>query len=151
MKPYNRTSRLLVIWYGIYQLGHVIFNSAYLFVLDDPPFPAPPGGWSTQLIEFLNGIAAADLLNAILTLVFVYGYLRNSSWFTWVGTITLTISMYAAFIFTWGSIGAEAWNGKIAGYLPIYIAFIPVAVLYVFWIYWLAKGNLQPRIRGKEV
>ncbi len=147
MKPFDRTTHLLVFWYGLYQLGHIFVNSAYLFVSENPPFPAPRGGWPPQLIEFLNGIAAADLLNAILTLVFVYGYLRKSSWFTWVGTITLTISIYAALVFTWGSIGAGAWNGQIAGYLPIYITFIPVVVLFLLWIYWLVIGALPPKDR----
>lgn len=120
-------------------------NGTYLLFLDVPPFPAPPSGWSAQLIEFLNGIAAADFANAILSVVFVAGYLQKSTWFSWLGTITLTVSMYAAFVFTWGSIGAGAWRGQVTGYLPIYIPFIPVVVLYILWIYWLATGELAPR------
>ena len=83
----------LVAWYGLYQAGHLVFNLRYLLDPGVPPFPAPAEGWSTQLVHLLNGMAAADTLNAALALVFIYGYFTGARWHIWLGTLTLTVSM----------------------------------------------------------
>jgi hypothetical protein len=61
---------------------------------------------SAQLVSFLNGMAAADALNAVLALVFVYGYFACAQRHGWLGTLTLTVSMYAAAVFTDGTVVA---------------------------------------------
>ena len=105
----------LVAWYGLFQAGHLILNGIYLVRPGIPPFPPPPGGWSAQLVGFLNGIAAADFVNAGLALGFVYGYFRWTRWWFWLGTLTLTISIYAAVVFAVGTVSIGAWS-----HLPLY-------------------------------
>jgi hypothetical protein len=75
-------------------------------------------------------MAAADLLNAVLSVVFVLGFLRGAGWSVWLGTVTLTISLYAAVVFTWGIVEAGAWRGLGSEYLWVNVPFVPV-VCYV--------------------
>ena len=88
------------------------------------------------------GITAGDLVNAILALVFVYGYFTKTQWSMWLGTMTLSISMYAAVVFTLGTIAMGAWAGNLFGYLWSYILFIPVVILFILFGVWAARGKL---------
>jgi hypothetical protein len=115
------------------QAGHLVFNLRNLLDPGVPPFPAPAEGWSAQLVSFLNGMAAADALNAVLALVFVYGYFARARWHGWLGTLTLTVSMYAAAVFTDGTVVAGAWTSHLGGYLPLYLPFVPVVALFAWW------------------
>ena len=87
--PYSIPSRALVVWYGVFQAGHLLLNARYqLFpAADRPPLPfAPPAeGWLPQTISFGSGMAVADLFNAALSLVFVTGFFRRASWAAWLG------------------------------------------------------------------
>ena len=141
IQPNDGTSKILVVWYGLYQVGHILVNGTYLLKPGAPPFAPPEEGWSRQTVAFMNGMAAADLVNAILSVVFVSGFLRQARWHVWLGTVTLTVSMYAATVFTYGSVAAGAWNAQALQYLWLYIPFIPVVVLFVLWVYWLASGT----------
>jgi len=129
--PESIWGKLLVAWYGLYQAGHLIFNSLYLLHPGRPPFPPPAGGWLPQTVHFLNGMAVTDLVNAVLGLVFVYGYFARASWRLWLGTLSLTISIYAASVFTYGTIAMGAWTGHLQGYLWLYVPFMPVIVLFL--------------------
>jgi hypothetical protein len=55
------------------------------------PFPPPAEGWLPQTVHLLNGMAFSDLINAIVALIFVYGYFARAKWHLWLGTLTLTI------------------------------------------------------------
>lgn len=131
----------LVAWYGLYQAGHLVFNLRYLFDPGVLPFPAPAEGWSAQLVHFLNGMAAIDTLNAALALVFVYGYFARARWHGWLGTLTLTVSMYAAAVFTYGTVAVGAWTSQLGGYLPLYLLFLPVVALFVWWSARVARAG----------
>ena len=133
-------AKLLVAWYAAYQAGHLILNSLYLAGAASFP-PPPPGGWTQQTLRVFNGIAAADLVNAGLSLLFVVGFFRDARWSLWLGTVTLTVSMYAAAVFTYATATSGAWTGNLAGYLWFYIPFIPVVVLFVLVGVWF----VQPR------
>lgn len=139
--PESIWGKILVTWYGFYQAGHLIFNSLYLLHPGRPPFPPPAGGWLSQTVHFLNGMAASDLVNAVLALVFVYGFFRRAPWRMWLGTLTLTISMYAAIVFTYGTMATGAWSTNLPGYLWFYVPFIPVVVLFIFIGVWAAQGK----------
>lgn len=78
-------------------------------------------GWSAQLVHFLNGMAATDTLNAALALVFVYGYftLRPVTRLAGLGTLTLTVSMYAAAVFTYGTVAVGAWTTHLVAISPV--------------------------------
>ena len=71
----------------------------------------------------------------------VVGYFRRASWVGWLGTVTLTISVYAALAFTWGAVAAGAPALGLS-YLWLNIAMIPIVVLFVAWSYWATSRKL---------
>lgn len=135
-------------WYGIFQAIHILINVRALAGLlrggiDFPALP-PPDGWTPQVIHFFTGMAGLDLLNAVLTLVFVLGYFRRASWRWWLGTLTLTISMYAAVLFDYATVASGAWtSANLPGYLIINISFLPVMWLFGLVCVWGARGDFQ--------
>ncbi len=154
INPRSRWTQGLVVWYGLYQAGHLIFNGIYLVRPGNPPFPPPPGGWSAQLVSFLNGMAAADFVNAALALCFVYGYFRRTRWWFWLGTLTLTISVYAAVVFTIGTVAIGAWSNHLLQYVVLlYVPFLPVVVLFAllpFWTRSTSGNDVQSLVIEKE-
>jgi len=147
--PRNILSTALLLWYALFQAVHAVFNGRYLLDPGNPPFAPPPEGWLPQTVAFLNGMAFVDFANAVLSLLFVAGFLRRARWSTWLGTVTLTVSVYAAAVFTWGIVQAGAWRGPGSEYLWVNIPFLPVLLLFVVWSYWAASGKLAPgNVRG---
>lgn len=146
-RPDSKFVKGLVAWYGLYQLIHIGVNVRGLLQLarggiDFPALP-PPGGWTVQAVHFFSGMASLDLLNAFLTLVFVVGYFRRARWRWWLGTLTLTISMYAALLFDYVTLASEAWvRGNLGGYLFINITFLPVVWLFGLLCMWGTRGEL---------
>lgn len=134
----------LVLWYGLYQFIHIFVNVRGLWLLGqggiDFPAPPPPGGWSEQALHFFIAIASLDLINALLTLLFVYGFLRQTRWRWQVGSATLSVSLYAALIFDYATIAGGAWT---TANLPAYL-FINVTFLPVLWLCgWMWVRSLQ--------
>ena len=74
-------------------------------------------------------------------LAVVAGFFRRTRWAPWLGSVTLTVSVYAAIAFTWGALAAGA-PALGVGYLWMNIPFVPVAVLFVAWSYWVVTGRL---------
>jgi hypothetical protein len=95
-------------------------------------------------VAFLEGMAGADFANALASLVAVAGYFRRTGWAGWLGTLTLTVSVYAAVVFTWGAVRSGALRGIGPEYLWINVPFVPVVVLFFSWSYWVASGKLGP-------
>ena len=143
-EPSSPISRGLLLWYAFFQTGHAGLNTWYLASPGAPlPFAPPPGGWVPQTVAFLNGAAAADLANAVLSVAFVAGFFRGARWAVWLGTVTLTVSIYAAVVFTWGIVHAGAWRLYLGPeYLWVNVPFIPVVLLSAAWSYWAASGKL---------
>lgn len=140
-RPTDQVTAVLVGWYALFQTVHVVVNALALFAFlrGDSAFPAlpPPGGWSPQAIHFFTAMAAVDALNALLALLFAYGYFRHSGWWPWLGTVTLTVSVYAAILFDYVTLAAGAWTGQnFPGYLLINVAFLPVVVLFGLLLWW---------------
>ncbi len=135
----SRLVQAAVLWYGLYQLVHVFVNVRGLWLLTqeqaiDFPAPPPPGGWSDQVLHFFTGMAAVDLGNALLALLFVYGYVRHRGWHRWLGTVTLTVSVYAALVFDYATWASGAWTStNLPGYLLINVAFLPIVALFLWW------------------
>ena len=140
--PHAPLCRGLVAWYGLFQLVHALLNGRYLLSPGSPPFEAPLEGWRSQTVAFLNGMAVADFVNALLALVFVFGYVRRRAWSAWLGTLTLTVSVYAAAVFLWGAVESGALRGAGSEYLWLNVLFVPVVVLFGAWCYWGATGRL---------
>jgi hypothetical protein len=82
---------------------------------------------------FLYGTAAADAVNAALALGFVVGFFARRRWHTWLGTLTLTMSVYGAGVFTYGTVAIGAWVDHLAAYLARYAPFLPVIALCGLW------------------
>jgi hypothetical protein len=141
--PYSGLSRGLVVWYGLFQAVHALLNGRYLLDPGIPPFEPPPEGWLSQTVAFLDGMAAADFLNALASLLVVAGYFRRARWAGWLGTLTLTVSFYAAVVFTWGAVRSGALRGIGSEYLWVNVPFLPVVVLFFAWSFWVVSGKLN--------
>ncbi len=146
--PDRKLVKGLVAWYGLYQAIHIGVNLRGLFQLahggiDFPALP-PSGGWTPQVIHFFTGMASLDLLNAVLTLVFVLGYFRRARWRFWLGTLTLTVSMYAALLFDYATLASGSWTqANLGGYLFTNVTFLPVVVLFGLVCVWGLRGELR--------
>ncbi len=143
----------LVGWYALYQAVHIPVNLRALARLAagatmDFPAPPPAGGWSPDAVAFFAGMASLDLGNALLALVFTWGFYRRRGWAMPLGLITLTVSLYAALLFAYATHAAGAWRPPGRGsYLLIYTAFLPVVALYAVLLGHALRG-LPPR--GRE-
>jgi hypothetical protein len=78
----------------------------------------------------------------VLSVIFVVGFFRRARWSVWLGTVTLTVSIYAAAVFTWGIVQAGAWRGLGSEYLWVNVPFVPVVALFAAWSYWAGSGKL---------
>jgi hypothetical protein len=117
-------------------------NGVYLLDPGEPPFHPPPEGWLPQTVAFINGIAFADWVNSALSLVFAWGFFVARPWAAWLGTLCLTISMYAGLVFLWGAQASGA-QGLGLPYLWVNLPFLPVVALFGAWSYWGATGRLR--------
>jgi len=132
----HRLTQFLVACFGLYQLGHLLSNirAGFIFVASGAiAFPAvpPPGGWSPDMAHVFMDMASMDSLNAVASLVFVWAFFRGKAWALWLGTVTTTLSFYAAILFNLSAYQAGAWvGGNLWVYLFINITYIPVAVLW---------------------
>ena len=148
--PTGRLTTMLVTWYGLYQATHVLVNVRGLSVLLSGgvlnfPVPPPPEGWSADTVHLMVAIGFADLAGAVLALVFVYGYFRRSPWGMWLGTVALTISIYAELLYLYWTLARGALtSGSVGAYLFINISFIPIAALFTLFVIWGISGRLQP-------
>lgn len=135
--------KFLVIWFGIYQTGHILSNIRAAFqiyaggVADLFPALAPPSGWTSQAMNFFVAMATMDSANAFITIFFVIGFLRKVKWRIWLGTLNLTLSLYAALLFNYATYASGAWAGtNLPGYLLINVLYLPVLVLFMLFIRW---------------
>ncbi len=138
----NRFTKFLVASFALYQTGHLVSNIIGAFTFfgkGEMPFPAlpPPGGFDPHLVNSYIDMAVMDSLNAAASLVFVWGYFRHKPWRLWLGTITLTLSVYAAVLFNLTTFQAGAWMGdNLWKYVFINITYLPVLVLFVLVLRW---------------
>ena len=105
---------VLIAYYGILQTIHIIAILTASFLLlrtGEITFLAQPplGGWSTQARHFLIGLGAVGAVNALLSMLFVYGYFSNRSWWFSPGLMTLTVSVCSAVIYAYGTVASAAW------------------------------------------
>jgi len=142
----NRLTRVLVIAFGLYQLGHLLSNIRGAFLFFDGGqigFPALPplGGWSGDMVNVFSDMAIMDSLNAAASLVFVWAYFKKKPWRLWLGTVTLTLSVYAAILFNLSAYQAGAWaGGNLWPYIFINLTYLPVLALWGMVYDWGIKS-----------
>jgi hypothetical protein len=146
--PNSSLAKILVGYYGTIQVLHLVAIGRATVILgqtDALGFPAPPpqGGWDEQARYFFVGVGAIDALNVLVALVFLYGFFRCTSWRGWVGTLTLTVSLYSAILFAFATPPTGAWAHRPIEYLVIVLAYLPVVVLMVFFAWWLVSGRIE--------
>lgn len=145
--PDGTLARGLVVWYGLFQAVHVFVNTRGLEILLsggvlDFPAPPPESGWPQEVVHLMVAIGALDLANAIAALVFVWGYFRKVIWRMWLGTLTTTVSVYAAGIYTYWTYASGAWSGdNVAIYVFVNGSFLPILILWGLSCYWGATGK----------
>jgi hypothetical protein len=136
---------VLVAYCGLIQSVHIIAlvrsyslfrQSGEITFLAQPP----PGGWSPQAEHFLISLGAIDFINALLVLVFVYGYFLQARWWYWLGTSTLTVSIITALVYAYGTIASGAWGGNPVEYLILVFVFIPITILFILFGIWGVQG-----------
>ncbi|MGD8865781.1 MAG: hypothetical protein PVI81_09325 [Anaerolineales bacterium] len=137
-KAENRLEKLLVSYYGLLQIGHIIgliisgawwLRNGELGALAMPP----QGGWEQQTIHFLVATGMFDLLIAVCAIFFVYQYRRGRKTSDILGSIALTGSLYSAVIYAYGTIRSGAWSEHLLAYGVISVLFAPmVALAFLF-------------------
>jgi hypothetical protein len=139
-KPFMRT---LIAYYGILQSLHlvVLVRAGVILLLQGRfPFPIlpPPGGWDAQVIPFMLGLGATDLVGILLGLCFVYRALITGAFFRRQGVISLTIFITGAVVFAIGTFPSGAWRAHPFVYGLMAVLFTPTVILYI----WLLRSNI---------
>ena len=148
----NRALDVLVAWYGIFQTGHCLLNAGYLVGDGPPPFPGPPGGWSTQALGFLDAVALADLLNAVVSVAVCVAYFRGRRWSVVGGLATLVVSLYASAVFTYAALATGAWRTSTSTtYLATWLPFLPVVLLAVVFARAAHDGRLEDGLARRGI
>jgi len=146
--PDGRVANLLVGYYALYQFVHIFVNVRGLYILMsggvlDFPAPPPPEGWSPDVVNIGVAIGFADLTGAVIALVFAYGYFNGAAWRIWVGTVALTISLYAHAIYAYWPLASGALAGSNAlAYLFVHVASLPILWLAVLVARWALRGRI---------
>jgi len=127
---------ILVAWFGSVQVLHFLALVRAMIIYSRTatlPFPAlpPDDGWSIQAEYFLIGNGIIDAMNIVLSLVFVYGYFKSKSWSPKVGLISLTVLLYSALIFAYGTINAGAWSAYPLAYWSMAVLYAPIFLLTI--------------------
>ena len=132
----QKTEKLLIAWFGTVQTLHLLALGRAIIIYSRTailPFPAlpPENGWSAQAEHFLIGNGIIDAMNTILSLAFVYGYFKLKSWAPKAGIISLTVLLYSALIFAYGTINAGAWSAHTFAYWSMVILYVPIFILTI--------------------
>ncbi|MBN1480141.1 hypothetical protein EH223_19470 [candidate division KSB1 bacterium] len=142
--PYHILAKVLMGYYGLIQLTHlyVLARAASNYAqFSSPGFPAspPPAGWQDQTIHFLLVTGVVDAVNVGLVLFLVYAYFAQFWWWRPLGVVTLSISLYSAIIYTYGTVSSGAWPFHALEYWSVAAAFSPVGLLIILYITWGIK------------
>ena len=111
--------RALVLAFGLYQSVHVWVNGGAMLDEGARVFPAPPGGWADQTVEWARGMAIVDFVVAVASIAFVVAYFRGARWSRDLGIVVTTAFTMAAAMFTIGIIAVDAFSEDPALYLGL--------------------------------
>lgn len=132
----TKSAHILITYYALLQSAHfVVLIRAGVLMLKghQNPFPILPPlqGWHVQVMPFMFGLAAMDILGIILGLVFAYQALFKGKKRTILGIVSLTIFITGAVVFAAGTLPSGAWTAHPIAYGIMAILFIPTAFLLV--------------------
>lgn len=126
------------MWYAFFQALHIMVNIKSVISLNNGGsvfhYPPPGDGWSEQVLNFFAILFILDLINALLSLVFIYGFFKHARWRWWLGTITLTASIYMIIVFDYATITSGAWENNLAPYLVTNVFLLPTWVLFFLFL-----------------
>ena len=149
LTPKNlRIIHILVCYYGLLQSLHLLTLARagfILFIQRGIPFPIlpPPGGWHTQTLPFLFGLAAVDLVAIITGIIFAYRMVFADRFDWLLGVLSLTIATASAIVFGVGTFSSNAWATYPTGYWIMVILFTPVIILYVYILDFAQKLHMD--------
>ena len=134
-KKTNRWIKVLTGYYGFLQLAHLFFlgrAGLILFQTGSVPFPAspPPGGWPVEVLPFLMGMAAADVIAAGLGIYFSLSLLVKKQLRPLIGIISLSIALASAVVYLVGTLPSGAWLKNPISYLVVMVVFSPIIPLF---------------------
>ena len=132
----NPWIKILTGYYGFLQLAHLFFlgrAGLILFQTGGVPFPAspPPGGWPGEVLPFLMGMAAADVVAAGLGIYFSLSLLVKKQLRPLAGIISLSIALASAVVYLFGTLPSGAWSNNPISYLIVLLVFSPIIPLFL--------------------
>jgi hypothetical protein len=135
MKQRGRWMRILMLYYGILQSLHLLtLARAGLLILRGVayPFPIlpPPGGWETQSMAFLFGLAGTDVVGILLGIIFAGQLLIKGKLNRTLGILSLTIFITGAVVFGAGTFPSGAWAAHPVAYGVMVVLFAPALLLF---------------------
>lgn len=135
----NNWLRYLIAYYGILQTTHLFFLGRAGLIMRQSgkvPFPASPplGGWTDEIIPFLMGMAAVDVIAAGLGIYFSYFLLFKNLRKVLAGVVSLSIALSSAVVYLIGTLSAGAWADNPISYLIVATAFAPIIPLFYYLI-----------------
>lgn len=136
MKRIEKFGKWLIVYYGILQSLHLLTLARAGLILwfsQRTPFPIlpPPGGWSSQTMPFLYGLAGMDVLGILLALIFSLHFLFKHKFRPVVGLISMTIFISGAIVFAVGTFPSGAWAAHPIPYGLMVLLFAPIIPLYI--------------------
>jgi hypothetical protein len=128
--PTASLDRVLALAFGLYQAVHIVVNGRYMFLEGAEAFPAPPGGWDDQSVEWARGTAIVDFIVAIASVAFVVGFLQRREWSIRLGLVTTSVFTAALAMFTIATHEVGALHASPWFYALIIVAALPGALLF---------------------
>lgn len=134
MKSFNFL-RTIIGYYGVLQLTHLgaLARASMIYLQTDTlPFPASPpaGGWSLQVLPFLFGLGAVDVVAILLGITFAARMLIWDRDARSLGLLSLTVAFSSAVVFAVGTILTGAWAAHPFEYGLMVVLFAPLLPLY---------------------
>ena len=147
-KKKNQWIKVLAGYYGFLQLAHLFFlgrAGLILYQTGSVPFPAspPPGGWPGEVLPFLMGMAAADVVAAGLGIYFSLSLIVKKQLRPLTGVISLTIALASAVVYMFGTLPSGAWLKNPISYLIVLVVFSPIIPLFFGLVVQNGKPSLK--------
>jgi hypothetical protein len=148
MKKINKIHKWLIAYYGILQSLHILTLARagiILWLYNKTPFPIlpPAGGWTSQTMPFLYGLAGMDVMGILLGIIFAWQHLFKKQFKPILGLVSQTIFFSGAIVFAAGTFPTGAWSAHPLSYWLMVLLFVPIIPLYIKIISMIYNGRKQ--------